>query len=50
MSTSDGPDIANAVLPAEIWNPDTETWTTVASLHNAASTTRRHCCSRTAAS
>ena len=22
----------NAVLPAEIWNPDTETWTTVASL------------------
>ena len=26
---SDGRDIANSVLPAEIWNPDTETWTTV---------------------
>ena len=34
MSTSDGTDIAKAVLPAEIWNPDTETWTTVASLQN----------------
>ena len=33
-SRSDGVDIANAVLPAEIWNPDTETWTTVASLTN----------------
>ena len=31
---SDGVDIANAVLPAEIWNPTTETWTTVAPLHN----------------
>ena len=27
-------DIANSVFPAEIWNPDTETWTTVASLQN----------------
>ena len=34
MSTSDGVDITQAVLPAEIWNPDTETWTTVASLQN----------------
>ena len=33
-SKSDGRDIANSVLPAEIWNPDTETWTTVDSLHN----------------
>ena len=30
---SDGTDLTKAVLPAEIWNPDTETWTTVASLH-----------------
>ena len=34
MSTSDGTDITKAVLPAEIWNPDTETWTTAASLTN----------------
>ena len=34
MSTSDGTDLSKAVLPAEIWNPDTETWTTVASLTN----------------
>ena len=33
-SRSDGRDIANAVYPAEIWNPETETWTTVASLQN----------------
>ena len=33
-SKSDGRDIANSVLPAEIWNPDTETWTTVESLQN----------------
>ena len=33
-SNSDGRDITNAVLPAEIWNPDTETWTTVDSLQN----------------
>ena len=33
-SKSDGRDIANSVLPAEIWNPDTETWTTVDSLQN----------------
>ena len=26
--------MTNAVLPAEIWNPDTETWTTVAPLQN----------------
>jgi fibronectin type 3 domain-containing protein len=31
---SDGVNLANAVLPAEIWNPDTETWTTVAPLTN----------------
>ena len=36
MSTSDGTDLSKGVLPAEIWNPDTETWTTVASLTNAA--------------
>ena len=34
MSTSDGTDLSKAVLPTEIWNPDTETWTTVASLTN----------------
>ncbi|MDX6401411.1 MAG: hypothetical protein QOF27_2017, partial [Gaiellaceae bacterium] len=34
MSTSDGTDLSKAVLPAEIWNPDTETWTTVAALQN----------------
>ena len=33
-STSDGVDIQNSVLPAEIWNPDTETWTEVDSLQN----------------
>ena len=33
-STSDGVDIENSVLPAEIWNPDTETWTEVDSLQN----------------
>jgi fibronectin type 3 domain-containing protein len=34
QATSSGTDIDQAVLPAEIWNPDTETWTTVASLTN----------------
>ncbi|HJU47413.1 MAG TPA: LamG-like jellyroll fold domain-containing protein, partial [Gaiellaceae bacterium] len=34
MSTSDGTDLTKAVKPAEIWNPDTETWTTVASLQD----------------
>ena len=34
MTTSDGTDLTKAVLPAEIWNPDTETWTTVAPLMN----------------
>ena len=33
-STSDGTSLAQAVLPAEIWNPDTETWTTVDALQN----------------
>ena len=33
-SRSDGVDIGNSVLPAEIWNPDTETWTKVDSLQN----------------
>ena len=33
-STSDGVEIENSVLPAEIWNPDTETWTEVDSLQN----------------
>ena len=32
MTTSDGVDLSKAVLPAEIWDPATETWTTVASL------------------
>ena len=32
---SDGTDLTKAVLPAEIWNPATETWTTVASLQTA---------------
>ena len=31
---SDGVIAGNAVLPAEIWNPDTETWRTVDSLTN----------------
>src|SRR6185312_4870312 len=35
MSTSDGTDLSKGVLPAEIWDPDTETWTTVASLQNS---------------
>jgi len=34
-SASDGRDLSKGVLPAEIWNPDTETWTTVASLTNS---------------
>jgi hypothetical protein len=33
MTGSDGIDLTKAVLPSEIWNPDTETWTQVASLH-----------------
>ena len=33
-SRSDGVDLSRSVLPAEIWNPDTETWTTVDSLQN----------------
>ena len=33
-SQSDGVDITKSVLPAEIWNPDTETWTEVAALQN----------------
>jgi hypothetical protein len=33
-SGSDGVDLTKSVLPAEIWNPDTETWTTVDSLTN----------------
>jgi hypothetical protein len=33
-TTSDGTDITKAVLPAEIWDPNTETWKVVASLHN----------------
>jgi hypothetical protein len=33
MTGSDGIDLTKAVLPTEIWNPDTETWTQVASLH-----------------
>jgi len=32
MTTSDGVDLTKAVLPAEIWNPSTETWRTVAAL------------------
>ena len=34
QSNSDGTDLSKSVLPAEIWNPDTETWTTVDSLQN----------------
>ena len=34
QSSSDGTNLDDAVLPAEIWNPDTETWTTVAPLVN----------------
>ena len=30
-SKSDGVNMANAVLPAEIWNPQSETWSTMAS-------------------
>lgn len=32
MSTSDGVDLTQAVLPTEIWDPTTETWTTTASM------------------
>jgi hypothetical protein len=31
-TASDGTNVANAVLPSEIWNPETETWTEVAPL------------------
>ena len=31
-TSSDGTDLSKAVLPAEIWNPTTETWKVVASL------------------
>ena len=31
---SDGIDMSTAVLPAEIWNPQTETWTTMAAQQN----------------
>ncbi len=34
QSTSDGVDLADAVLPAEIWDPATETWTQAAPLQN----------------
>jgi len=34
MTTSDGTDLSKAVLAAELWNPDTETWTTMASEQN----------------
>ena len=30
--TTDATDVANAVLPAELWSPTTETWTTLASM------------------
>jgi hypothetical protein len=30
--TSEGTILANGILPAEIWNPDTETWTSVAAM------------------
>ena len=33
-SRSDGVDMATAVLPAEIWNPETETWTEMAAQVN----------------
>ena len=33
-SRSDGIDLTKSVLPAEIWNPDTETWTEVDALQN----------------
>ena len=33
-SRSDGLDLSRSVLPAEIWNPDTETWTEVDALQN----------------
>jgi hypothetical protein len=33
-SASDGVDLTKAVLPAEIWDPNTQKWTTVASLTN----------------
>jgi hypothetical protein len=32
MATSDGVDLSQAVLPTEIWDPTTETWTTTASM------------------
>ena len=33
-SRSDGIDLTKSVLPAEIWNPDTETWTRSTPLQN----------------
>ena len=48
-SRSDGVDMSTAVLPAEIWNPETETWTEMAAQATAAATTRPRCCCRTAA-
>ena len=33
-SQSDGRDLTKAVLPTEMWDPNTETWTTMASLTN----------------
>ena len=48
-SQSDGVDITKSVLPAEIWNPDTETWTRSPRSRTAGSTTRRRCSSPTAA-
>jgi hypothetical protein len=32
MATSDGVDLSQAVLPTELWDPSTETWTTMASM------------------
>src|SRR5467141_2309192 len=31
-TTTDATDVAHAVLPAEVWSPVTETWTTLASM------------------
>ena len=49
-STSDGVEIENSVLPAEIWNPDTETWTRSTRFRTAGCITRPPCFCPTAAS
>ena len=41
--TTAATDTARAILPAEMWSPTTENWTTLASMHAPASITRKPC-------